>query len=224
MDVLNSLGGVLLTAVAVAAGLAALLLDELKGKTTLKAALIGFCGVVALFGIFFAVRSIDNYSQQMSQIRTGGESGIASPSSQLVPDESATSSARVSEFPDTLPTATINPGGGQVSAQVVADTTFTILADKDWQDTGINVEAGDIVAIKSVAGTWSVSPEGGEYQPTDANGFSELRINDLPFSSLIGMVGPAPPIFIGTQKLFEAYSSGPLKLRINDGRLEDNLT
>jgi hypothetical protein len=110
--------------------------------------------------------------------------------------------------------------------EAIADRKpFEVMANRPWQDTGVNVVAGKPISIKAT-GTWSLKmsytlpPDGIEIP-------EELR--NFPLGALVGAIaepGSTPedlkPFLVGTSKSMEPEKSGRLLLRIYDSDPEDN--
>lgn len=103
-------------------------------------------------------------------------------------------------------------------------TTFEVLADKEWQDTGIEVSAGKPLLIRA-AGSWTFTLK----VPVTAKGMEipkELR--DYNLGCLLGtIVDPRNPqeiesFVVGEQKSLVAPQSGRLYLRMYDTNVQDN--
>ena len=103
-------------------------------------------------------------------------------------------------------------------------TTFTVHANRDWQDTGIRLVAGKTVRL-SATGKWTfkmsheLGPEGMDIPEV---------LRDFKLGSLIGVVrGGDPkktkPFYIGAQTEFVAAESGPLFVRMHDSDTSDNV-
>jgi hypothetical protein len=103
-----------------------------------------------------------------------------------------------------------------------------IFADQDWQSTGIRVNAGDLLVITQVGGTWSECPDYG-CPFRDGNGNLESDpyggnniLSDCYHAALIGRLSEYNLFCIGTAYSGTASETGILELRINDNVIEDN--
>lgn len=100
---------------------------------------------------------------------------------------------------------------------------FTIFADRAWQDSGVNIETGDMVSIKYLEGTWQIDPT---YQAVDATGYFGQSysglVQDAPVGALLAHVGNGKAFLVGTSTSYTASDSGRLYLQINDGLFSDN--
>lgn len=101
--------------------------------------------------------------------------------------------------------------------------SVTVRADRDWQDTGMQLQEGESVAVRYLSGQWlpwsgHAVDAGGNPGSTDGSNLVE----GVPHASLIGRIGEARPFFIGKATTFQAAGSGMLRLRINDTRIVDN--
>lgn len=142
----------------------------------------------------------------------------SAPTPTVTPTQTPTSSVTLTPVPPT-PTSTSGQAGKLVSVQ----------ADKDWQDSGLDVQSGQGLRITYVSGRWS--PWSGSYM--DGNGCLGLSIcsqdpnfpdNVYSFihAGLIGRIAGETPFAIGNDVTLKAPSSGRIYLRINDKRIEDN--
>jgi hypothetical protein len=102
-----------------------------------------------------------------------------------------------------------------------------VYAYRQWQSTGLNLEAGDQFQIRAY-GEWSYSPyvglhgpEGGLWAP-DWYILTGNRDRALG-GALLGRVGEAgTPFYVGRRTAGRAIEPGLLYLRINDDLLGDN--
>ncbi len=112
-------------------------------------------------------------------------------------------------------------------------TIRTVFASQGWQDTKLNVHAGDEVTIEYRSGTWTstrgiVESTDADGQPVNAPDWLYCSCGEpLPGDStqaLIGKIGSTQPFFVGDEKDFRATDSGNIFLRINDSDrgLSDN--
>lgn len=108
-------------------------------------------------------------------------------------------------------------------------TTVEVYADRDWQDTGVFVNAGQTVTIQYISSKWS--PLNG-FVLIDGRGCTDERIctQDLNYpdnifpalhGSLIGMIGEHM-FAVGNSTTLQAPTSGNIYLRINDRQINDN--
>ncbi len=105
---------------------------------------------------------------------------------------------------------------------------FTVYANEGWQNTGIYIEAGDVVQIDYISGKWSFWS--GNVAPHDANGDPNGYVcaQHMPASrcsepvpnaikgSLVARIGDSPPMYVGNYTTFIATTTGSLELAIND--------
>ena len=107
-------------------------------------------------------------------------------------------------------------------------TLFAVHAQQLWQDTGVQVQAGDQVTIVQVGGSWTnreVSEE-----PFDANGNADIVLQEdavLPpalIGTLIGRIGQddGHVFSVGRWGVHAAPVEGSLYLAMNDNNHEDN--
>jgi Ca2+-binding EF-hand superfamily protein len=95
--------------------------------------------------------------------------------------------------------------------------------DRQWVDTGIDVQAGDNVAINA-SGQIRVARDGG---PMTAAGIDSGRtegatIPNARVGGLVARFGNSPPVFIGESRTFRAPRAGRLYLGVNDNFFDDN--
>lgn len=101
---------------------------------------------------------------------------------------------------------------------------FDVLANKDWQDTGITLLEGKPISIQA-AGTWTFVIS--EQLTADGIPIPE-QLRDFNLGALIGMVATGDPkdirpFFIGTSTQFTAEKGGRLYLRMYDNDPKDNV-
>lgn len=119
-----------------------------------------------------------------------------------------------------IPTATSTPASRTV--------TVEILADAEWQNTGVIVKVGERVNMVA-SGTWSHKAEP-YYGPEGYEKYDDgAPLPTAKVGSLIGRIGSGTPFFIGTEISFVANSEGHLQLSMNDavgtfGNNEGSLT
>ncbi len=101
--------------------------------------------------------------------------------------------------------------------------THAIYAYRQWQSTGLKLNAGDRFTI-TARGEWSYSPVVGLTGPE--GGLSAPSYYPLPYArggALIGKVGEdGEPFYVGRRTTSAAVEAGLLYLRINDDLLGDN--
>ena len=131
---------------------------------------------------------------------------------------------------------------GMVTSSIIAKLpvrpVFTqqdieVYADREWQDTGIELRRGDTITIQYVSGEWS--PFFG--YSTDGQGCTDPSVctQDLSVlksfpdnivsgihATLIARVNQGPIFVVGNEITFEAENSGGLLLRMNDKSTSDN--
>jgi len=99
----------------------------------------------------------------------------------------------------------------------------TVYAYRQWQSTGLKLNAGDRFTI-TARGEWSYSPVVGLTDPE--GGLPAPAYYPLPYVSggaLIGRVGEnGAPFYVGWRATGSAAEAGPLYVRINDDLLGDN--
>src|SRR5215469_10599735 len=100
------------------------------------------------------------------------------------------------------------------------DVPFSL--EKPWIDTGVDVRAGDTLAI-TAQGTLTL-PQDKTCGPDGASrGFRDLLkdypVNDAGLGALIGRIGSSDatvPFLVGASKMIEVHRAGRLFLAIND--------
>lgn len=93
-----------------------------------------------------------------------------------------------------------------------------------WQDTGVRVDEGERISI-AAQGKWTHRAEGDLYGPAGNGDVVDWTIvPSAPIGALLGRIGDSEPFVVGDGVTFVASGSGPLELRMNDGRrgYEDN--
>ena len=108
-----------------------------------------------------------------------------------------------------------------------------VYANKDWQDTGVEIRQGEIITIQYVSGEWS--PFSGYY--TDGRGCTDPNFctQDLSIlanfpdnivsgihATLIARINLGQIVVVGNEITFEAKDTGKLLLRMNDKSSSDN--
>jgi len=116
-------------------------------------------------------------------------------------------------------------------AQVPESTIVEVQANSDWQDTGVNVQIGEPVAITYVSGLWcpwsSFCLDGRGCVDVDPNVCSPdpnqpSNIFSFAHAGLIGRIGDGTPFAVGNGVTFQANQAGNIYLRINDRSIQDN--
>jgi hypothetical protein len=111
-------------------------------------------------------------------------------------------------------------GGERVSRELV-----TVSATRQWNDTGIDVRAGDIIRVEAdgsvtLSSATDVADPGGARSGRRAAG---APFPQRPAGSLIGRIGDSEPFYIGDRTTLErAPVSGRLFLGVNDDHFPDN--
>jgi hypothetical protein len=102
---------------------------------------------------------------------------------------------------------------------------FDVLANKAWQDTGVNVVEGKPISIKAT-GTWGMKME--YTLPPDGIEIPE-ELRNFPLGALVGAIAEPDmspedlkPFLVGSSKSFEPPKGGRLLLRIYDSEPMDN--
>ena len=101
--------------------------------------------------------------------------------------------------------------------------SIAVGGDRQWVDTGINVQAGDTVSINA-SGQIRVARDGGMMT---AAGIESGRTEGatMPAARVGGLVarfGNSPAVFIGESRTFRAPRTGRLFLGVNDNFFDDN--
>jgi hypothetical protein len=115
---------------------------------------------------------------------------------------------------------TIGALGGRVAEQ-----TFRIDPRQRWHDTGITVQAGDVITFRS-SGRIQLSDNSSDVA-VPAGALSHRTASDAPISgiyagALIARIDGYSPVAIGDQTNITAPVSGRLYLGVNDDHLPDN--
>ena len=115
----------------------------------------------------------------------------------------------------------------------VTQHDIEVYANKNWQDTGIEIRQGETITIQYVSGEWS--PFSGYY--TDGQGCTDPNFctQDLSIlanfpdnivsgihATLIARINDGPIVVVGNEITFEAKNTGSLMLRMNDKNSSDN--
>ena len=118
-------------------------------------------------------------------------------------------------------------------AQAVTQQDVEVYANKDWQDTGVEIRFSQTVTIQYLSGEWS--PFSGYY--TDGQGcidpdvctqdlsiletFPENIVSGI-HATLIARINQGPIFVVGNEITFDAENTGNLLLRMNDKSTSDN--
>ena len=113
---------------------------------------------------------------------------------------------------------------GPVATTGAANLVY-VDADQQWTDTGIDVQAGQTIAVDA-QGTVQLSA-GGNDTATPAGSRTGRRANDAPVregpaGGLIARVGNGPAVFLGARGSMRAQTSGRLYFSVNDDYMIDN--
>jgi hypothetical protein len=109
--------------------------------------------------------------------------------------------------------------GGSQDAEAI-----DVEAREGWNNTHIEVEAGDLLTITYVSGGWSPWP-GEEFDAIGSGGDPRCRCNvmdGVSHAALIGRIGDHEPFLVGERYHHSIGESGILYLGINDVDLYDN--
>ena len=114
-------------------------------------------------------------------------------------------------------------GAGAAATAATAGQSIAVHADRQWTDTGINVNAGDSITINAdgqirlARDTRDfVTAAGAESRVADAT------MPNAPVGGLIARFGNSAPVFIGQSRTLRVPRSGRLFLGINDSYFDDN--
>ena len=117
--------------------------------------------------------------------------------------------------------------------QSVRQHEVEVYADKNWQDTGIEIRLGETITIQYVSGEWS--PFSG--YSTEGQGCIDPNVctQDLSIlksfpgnivsgihATLIARINEGPIFVAGNEITFQAENTGGLMLRMNDKSTSDN--
>ena len=103
---------------------------------------------------------------------------------------------------------------------------LTVSAQADWSDSGVAVEAGDLVYLRA-EGAWTTAVGGAEQErPTPQEAEPLPLVDALPVGALLWRVGDSPHVHAvsteGPSLGVRSDAGGTLHFRINEQRLEDN--
>ena len=116
------------------------------------------------------------------------------------------------------------PRGGSAAASSIPPRTVRVDAKRRWTDTGVDVQAGDLITFNST-GTIQMGGADDNALPagsTIGRKAPEAPILNQPAGALIAQVGDFGPIFVGNRRQIRAPVSGRLYLGVNDDYLGDN--
>ena len=114
---------------------------------------------------------------------------------------------------------------GSADAAGAVENTIVVDSREAWTDTGIHLNAGDVVTYRS-AGTIQMSTDAND-RATAAGAFSGRTARNAPrpdqkAGGLLLRVGNGPVAFVGENGSFTAQQSGRVYLGVNDDHLPDN--
>lgn len=139
-----------------------------------------------------------------------------------------TSTPTRTPLPTRTPTATRTPLPSSTATQTATPTPETRSWEVDvdarlgWQDTGIDVQAGEMLEISYQAGQWRnrsdidlIAPNGGITELCDHEGCPE-PLRAFPQGGMIGQIGEGVIFSVGDYTRLYIGTGGRLRLRIND--------
>ena len=112
---------------------------------------------------------------------------------------------------------TASPGVGTAGSRIVVG------GDRNWIDTGISVQAGEVVTL-TADGTIRFARDGGAVSAAGAgSGRTDgAPMPNAPVGGLIARFGNSAPVFVGENRTIRAPRAGRLYLGVNDNYFEDN--
>ena len=113
---------------------------------------------------------------------------------------------------------------GGARSTVVAPRTVRVNAKQRWSDTGIEVQAGDVITFNSTGTITMGAPDDSATPAGSTTGRKapEAPLLNQPAGVLIARVGNFSPIFVGGRRQLSAPVSGRVYLGVNDDYLADN--
>ena len=142
----------------------------------------------------------------------------ASPTDTATP--TATATATQTPMPSRTPTHTPSP-------VPVVSVHFSVWSQQPRNDTGLELEPGDLVTLEYMRGSWRAGPSptwpmvGPEGDPQVLSK-STFPVRKARIMSLVAGIGDDPPLVVGEGVSFESASSGQLWLGANDDNFDDN--
>jgi len=115
-------------------------------------------------------------------------------------------------------------GAAEARSTVSAPRTVRVNAKQRWTDTGVQVQAGDVITFNST-GTITMGGPNDSATPagsTTGRKAPEAPLLNQPAGVLIARVGDFSPIFVGGRRQLTAPVSGRVYLGVNDDYLDDN--
>jgi len=113
----------------------------------------------------------------------------------------------------------------ELGARATSGRLVTVNSEQPWTDTGIRVEAGDVLTFDA-EGRVQLSTNGNDFaSPAGAESgrrADRAPLPDVAAGSLIGRIGNSAPLMIGSRRTVRAPESGQLYLGVNDDYLQDN--
>ena len=103
-------------------------------------------------------------------------------------------------------------GGGEPIA-------VTIQADDEWQDTRLDLAAGEAVHV-AAEGSWNPDVSAGERDCgprgyRNPTGYYVPEVRSLPYAALIGRIGNGRPFLVGAATIVAATADGRLRMTCN---------
>jgi hypothetical protein len=165
-------------------------------------------------------QSFDRYDDNRDGFVTPAEFGVSA--------AAVRAAAQAGAGPDTAGRAT--PGRTAVGRAArglgKSGATIAVRSSEEWTDTGLTVEAGDMLrfradgTIRLTAGRGDMATPGGAKSGRQA---ADAPLPDVPAGALIARVGNSPPMLIGDQtRAVRMPASGRLFLGVNDDHHADN--
>jgi Ca2+-binding EF-hand superfamily protein len=111
----------------------------------------------------------------------------------------------------------------RTGAAATTGQTIAIGGDRQWVDTGINIQAGQMVTINA-NGQIRVARDGGVMTAAGtASGRTDgATIPSAPVGALLARIGNTPAMLIGEARTFRSARGGRLYLGVNDNYFDDN--
>ena len=122
--------------------------------------------------------------------------------------------------------ATAPPAAGAARRQARrAQQVIRINPQMRWTDTGVYVNAGDVLVLDSIGTTQLSDNDADVAAPAGSRSGRKAVDSPLPnelAGALIGRIGDSAPFGVGNLKLLQAPATGMLFLGVNDDHLADN--
>ncbi len=193
------------------------------------AVLVVLAAVIALFYALRPSRPVVDIpatavlSEVEAAVPTSMSEIVVQPTAVTAPTETSVPTS----LPTIIPTPTSPPPPPTETAVPPQIIEFAVSATQPRNETGVQIEAGQTVAIEYISGSWRAGPlptwplVGPDGDPQVASKVT-FPVPAAPIVSLVAGIGSQPPFFIGERLQFQSETAGQLWLGANDDGFSDN--